>query len=116
MQVPTTLPTYDELAGRQCTIETYNGHLLNMIHPDQLNVLTIHAEIERIACLELFKDFPIKAQQRNIAFAPLGDILAETGKAGKSSMFRATLAGRDGWLACQDGMDMMEIHNKVSKR
>jgi hypothetical protein len=47
---------------------------------------------------------------------PLGDILGETGKAKKSRMVRGTLAGRDGWLACQDDTDSMEIHDKVSKR
>ncbi|MDY6823252.1 MAG: polysaccharide deacetylase family protein [Thermodesulfobacteriota bacterium] len=116
VQVPTTLPTYDELVGRQCTAETYNDHLLTMIRPDQLNVLTIHAEVEGIACLELFRDFLLKAQQRDIAFAPLGDILGETGKAEKSRMVRGILAGRDGLLACQDDTDSIEIHDKVSKR
>lgn len=116
VQVPTTLPTYDELVGRLCTPKTYNDHLLNMIRPDQLNVLTIHAEVEGGACLELFQDFLFKAQQRDIAFAPLGDILGETGKVEKSRMVRGTLAGRDGWVACQDGTDSMEIHDKVSKR
>jgi undecaprenyl phosphate-alpha-L-ara4FN deformylase len=87
-----------------------------MIRPDQLNVLTIHAEVEGIACLELFREFLLKAQQRDIAFTPLGDILGETGKAEKSSVVKGTLAGRDGWLACQEGMDSMEIHHKVSNR
>jgi undecaprenyl phosphate-alpha-L-ara4FN deformylase len=87
-----------------------------MLRPDQLNVLTIHAEVEGGACLELFQDFLFKAQQRDIAFAPLGDILGETGKVEKSRMVRGTLAGRDGWVACQDGADSMEIHDKVSKR
>jgi undecaprenyl phosphate-alpha-L-ara4FN deformylase len=116
VQVPTTLPTYDELVGSQCTPEIYNDHILNMIRPDQLNVLTIHAEVEGIACLELFREFLLKAQQRDIAFTPLGDILGETGKAEKSSVVKGTLAGRDGWLACQEGMDSMEIHHKVSNR
>jgi len=116
VQVPTTLPTYDELVGRQCTPETYNDHLLDMIRPDQLNVLTIHAEVEGIGCLDLFQDFLLKAGERGIAFAPLGDVLAKAGKIEESDMDKGTLAGRDGWLACQAGTAALDIHDKVSKQ
>ncbi len=116
VQIPTTLPTYDELVGRQCTPETYNDYVLNMIRPDRLNVLTIHAEVEGIACLELFRDFLLKAKQRDITFSALGDILGESGKAEKSRIVSGTLAGRDGWLARQDGADLMEIDVKPGKR
>jgi len=104
VQVPTTLPTYDELVGRQCTPETYNDHLLTMIRPDQLNVLTIHAEVEGIGCVNLFQDFLIKAKQRGITFSTLGDIHAKAGKIEESKMDRGLEAGRDGWLACQAGL------------
>jgi len=104
VQVPTTLPTYDELVGRQCTPETYNDHLLTMIRPDQLNVLTIHAEVEGIGCVNLFQDFLIKAKQRGITFSTLGDIHAKAGKIEESKMDRGLVAGRDGWLACQAGL------------
>ncbi|MBL7204959.1 MAG: hypothetical protein ISS63_11605 [Desulfobacteraceae bacterium] len=42
VQVPTTMPTYDELIGLKCIPETYNEYLLKMIRPNRLNVLTIH--------------------------------------------------------------------------
>jgi len=103
VQVPTTLPTYDELVSRQCTPETYNDHLLTMIRPDQLNVLTIHAEVEGISCLDLFQEFLIKAGQRGITFKPLGGVYDKTGKTEESNMDRGAVAGRDGWLACQAG-------------
>ncbi len=101
VQVPTTLPTYDELIGLKCTPETYNEYLLKMIRPDRLNVLTIHAEAEGISCLALFQDFLEKARQRDIVFEPLGDILSRTGKIVASGIHKAAVAGRDGWLACQ---------------
>jgi len=107
VQVPTTLPTYDELIGLKCIPETYNEYLLEMIRPDRLNVLTIHAEVEGISCLPLFQDFLDKARQRDIVFEPLGDILSQTGKIVASGIHKATVAGRDGWLACQS-----EIYNQ----
>ena len=103
-QVPTTLPTYDELIGLECTAETYNSHLLDMIQPESLNVLTIHAEAEGISCLPLFQDFLDKARQRDIVFEPLCDILSQTKKKVTSVIHKSTVTGRDGWLACQGGI------------
>jgi undecaprenyl phosphate-alpha-L-ara4FN deformylase len=72
-----------------------------MIRPEILNVLTIHAEAEGISCLPLFRDFLDKARQRDIAFKPLGDILSQTQKIGTAVIHQSTVAGRDGWIACQ---------------
>ena len=101
IQVPTTLPTYDELIGRKCTPETYNDCLLDKIRPDRLNVLTIHAEVEGIGRLALFEDFLDKAGRRRIAFEPLGAIAGRGEKIPLCGMDRGVAAGRDGWLACQ---------------
>lgn len=101
VQVPTTLPTYDELIGLECTPETYNETILKMIRPDRLNVLTTHAEVEGISRLPLFRDFLDKAGQRDILFTPLGGILSQTEKIAASGLHRAVVAGRDGWIACQ---------------
>jgi undecaprenyl phosphate-alpha-L-ara4FN deformylase len=102
VQVPTTLPTYDELIGLKCTPETYNEYLLNMLRPDCLNVLTIHAEVEGIGCLALFEDFLNRAGQRGIVFEPLGDLLSQNPEITESAIHQAAVAGRDGWLACQE--------------
>jgi undecaprenyl phosphate-alpha-L-ara4FN deformylase len=102
IQVPTTLPTYDELIGLACTPETYNEHLLALIRPDQCNVLTIHAEVEGVGCLSQFADFLYRAGQRGVAFAPLGEILARADQLPEAGMVRQTVTGRDGWLACQE--------------
>lgn len=102
IQVPTTLPTYDELIGRTCTPQTYNDYLLDLIRPDRLNVLTIHAEAEGGGCLALFQDFLDKAGQRNIAFAPLGDVLKRNPEVTESGICQGSVPGRDGWLACQE--------------
>ncbi|MCL2458258.1 MAG: 4-deoxy-4-formamido-L-arabinose-phosphoundecaprenol deformylase [Desulfobulbus sp.] len=102
VQVPTTLPTYDELIGAACTPKDYNEHLLALIQPDRCNVLTIHAEVEGIGCLELFADFLEKAKQRGIAFEPLGQTLARTSAIPEAGIAPQTVAGRDGWLAWQE--------------
>lgn len=102
LQVPTTLPTYDELIGVKCAQENYNEYLLDMIRPDQLNILTIHAEVEGIGCLALFQDFLDKAGQQDIAFEPLGDILCHNLEIAESGIHQTAVCGRDGWLACQE--------------
>lgn len=102
VQVPTTLPTYDELIGRQCTPDRYNECLLQQIRFDRLHVLTIHAEVEGIVCLALFRDFLDKAAQRGITFGPLGGLLSRRTGIAESGIRRTAVAGRDGWLACQE--------------
>jgi undecaprenyl phosphate-alpha-L-ara4FN deformylase len=102
VQVPTTLPTYDEIIGIKCTPDKYNDYLLDAIRSDRLNVLTIHAEVEGISCIALFRDFLEKAKQRNITFQPLGNILKHTEKIVESSIHKSIVAGRDGWITCQD--------------
>jgi undecaprenyl phosphate-alpha-L-ara4FN deformylase len=102
VQVPATLPTYDELIGLKCMPETYNETLLKMIRPDRLNVLTVHAEAEGIRCLLLFQDFLDKARQRDIVFKPLGGLLSQTQKIVESAIRRSVVEGREGWIACQE--------------
>lgn len=102
IQVPTTLPTYDELIGRTCSPETYNDYVLGLIRPDQLNVLTVHAEVEGIGRLDLFRDFLIKAEQRGIVLEPLGGILSRGTNIAESGIAQRAMSGREGWLACQE--------------
>jgi undecaprenyl phosphate-alpha-L-ara4FN deformylase len=100
--VPTTLPTYDEIIGRHCTPDTYNDHLLNMLRPGCLNVLTIHAEAEGISCLALFRDFLDNARRREVVFEPLGNTVSRAEKIETTGIRTATVAGRDGWITCQN--------------
>jgi undecaprenyl phosphate-alpha-L-ara4FN deformylase len=109
VQVPTTLPTFDEVIRLRCTAETYNEYLLNLIRPEGLNVLTVHAEVEGMVCLFLFQDFLQRAAKRGIAFAPLAEITFRTGNIGDSEVHRGTVAGREGWLACQGRNSCSEV-------
>ena len=97
-----TLPTYDELIGRDgVQVDNYNEHLLTLLQPDRLNVLTIHAEVEGIACAAMFEDFLDQAAARGIRWATLRTLLDEsprpipTGRA-----IQAPMPGREGEV-CQ---------------
>ncbi len=77
-QIPVTLPTYDEIIGSDGINDTnYNEHLLSLIKPGVLNVLTIHAEVEGISRRKLAENFFELARQRDIQFSPLGHLLPE---------------------------------------
>jgi len=101
-QIPVTLPTYDETIGHHgITENNYNEHLLSLIRPDRLNVLTIHAEVEGIACLDLFKDFLNRAQEQGVSFVPLGNLLSQSDPISKAAMVPSLVPGREGWVSCQ---------------
>jgi len=102
-QVPATLPTFDEIIGRDgVTRENYNERLLDLLRPDALNVLTVHAEVEGIACRDLFADFLEKAARRGVRLVPLGELLPPPGEpipAGEIA--RGAVPGRAGWVSVQ---------------
>lgn len=101
-QVPTTLPTYDEIVGKNgITPGDYNDYILNLIRPARLNVLTIHAEVEGIACSSMFSDFLDKAQRKGVRFQPLGKFLEESHTKDSAEIVRSAVPGREGWVACQ---------------
>ncbi len=101
-QIPTTLPTYDELIGCDgITKENYNDHIISLMKPDRLNVLTIHAEAEGIACLDIFRDFLVKTRNAGIEFVPLSNLLENTAEIPCAEIRPCNLPGREGWLACQ---------------
>ena len=108
-QLPTTLPTYDELIGRNgITAENYNDRLLALLRPDSLNVLCIHAEAEGIACFDLFRDFLGRALAAGHSFRALDDFLP--GDPASAPIPLGTVAlegtpGREGVLGVQRPYD-----------
>ena len=102
-QIPTTLPTYDEVIGRNgITAINYNSFLLRQLRPDQLNVLAIHAEVEGLRCFGLFQEFLNQAESEGIRFVALGDLLkAQGGSLPRGSIAPEKIAGREGWASCQ---------------
>jgi undecaprenyl phosphate-alpha-L-ara4FN deformylase len=101
-QIPTTLPTYDEVLGQeQMNQEKYNPYLLSLIAPGSLNVLTIHAEVEGISCLGLFQDFLDRLRLRGGHLVPLGELLPSTSQITGAVIERQRVEGREGWLSVQ---------------
>lgn len=105
-QIPATLPTFDELIGRNgIDAKKYNDHLLSLFRQEELNVLTIHAEAEGGACRAMFADFLDKARKRKIHFHPLGDLLVSCPKIAENKIITSHIAGREGWISCQKTCD-----------
>ena len=103
-QVPTTLPTYDEVMGRDgIQAGNYNDFLLDQLRPGRLNTLTIHAEVEGVFCPNLFRDFLRKAAARDVRLVPLGHLVrAHTGPLPRARIVARTVPGREGWISCQE--------------
>ena len=101
-QVPVTLPTYDEVIGRDgITASNYNEHLFSLLKPKALNVLTIHAEVEGRICLEMFGDFIRRARAIGASFVPLGSLLPPMDVLPVCRMEKGNIPGREGWVAIQ---------------
>lgn len=102
LQIPTTLPTLDELIGRQDKI---NDFLLASLKVG-LNVHTIHAEVEGRAYLSLFEQFLGEVRRRKMEVVTLREVARQTLESGlevvpRLPVTRGSVAGRSGWIACQ---------------
>lgn len=96
-QIPVTLPTYDEMIGRNgVTDSNYNKRLLSMLKPNELNVLTIHAEVEGIARSRLFSEFLLDAAKRRINILPLGKLLPPRNQIPQGTFDSGPIVGREG--------------------
>ncbi|MBU0988560.1 MAG: 4-deoxy-4-formamido-L-arabinose-phosphoundecaprenol deformylase [Proteobacteria bacterium] len=101
-QIPVTLPTYDEVIGHKGISENnYNEYMLSLIRPEKLNVLTVHAEVEGIACLEMFNRFLKMAHSAGASFVPLGELLTDSQEVNHSTIAAREIPGREGWVSCQ---------------
>jgi undecaprenyl phosphate-alpha-L-ara4FN deformylase len=103
-QVPTTLPTYDEVLGRAGIDDgNYNEFLLGRLRPGQLNTLTIHAEAEGVLCRDLFRDFLRKTASRGVRLVPLGELVRScAGPLPRCRIVAGTIPGREGWISLQE--------------
>ena len=100
-QIPVTLPTYDEIIGHDGVNDNnFNETILSKCKPDQLNVYTIHAEVEGIGHRSLFEDMLKTAQDRNIIFVPLGALITQQ-VIPKYSIAKQEINGREGWVTVQ---------------
>lgn len=101
-QIPVTLPSYDELIGRDgLADENYNEKLLSMLVPAGLNILTIHAEVEGIARSALFTEFLELAEKKQVRFVPLGHLLPSLDQLPAGAIESGPVAGREGDVCLQ---------------
>jgi undecaprenyl phosphate-alpha-L-ara4FN deformylase len=101
-QIPVTSPTCDELLGRdEVSLANYNQHLISLMKPESLNVLTIHAEVEGMFCLGLFREFLEQLRIQGGHLLPLGQLLPPAGQIGGAVIGRQEVEGREGWLSVQ---------------
>ena len=105
LEIPTTLPTLDEVMGRR---ETANGEAamrfyLEQFKPDMLNVHTIHAETEGMGHLEMFAALIRALKERGAKFIRLDQVATRLNAAELPlcEVIRNTLPGRAGWISAQ---------------
>lgn len=102
LQLPSTLPTFDERVGRDGVSPAgYYDELLERLAPGSFEVLTIHAEVEGIAYAELFERFVETAQGRGVSFVPLGELATGGETPPVARLERRTIPGREGWVSWQ---------------
>jgi peptidoglycan/xylan/chitin deacetylase (PgdA/CDA1 family) len=99
LQVPTTLPTLDELLGR---VRDLPGTLLAALRPG-LNVFTLHAEVEGGPLLGTFGEFLEATRRTGAVLSTLDEaaagVLATGGDVPVAQVIRARIGGRSGWVA-----------------
>lgn len=104
LQIPTNLPTLDELIGRpEFPLATLDDYYLSLLRSDRVNVLTIHAEIEGMKYLDFFEKFLWKARDRGIIVKTLNTVARETlihpEEIPILNLTQGKIAGRSGHLA-----------------
>jgi undecaprenyl phosphate-alpha-L-ara4FN deformylase len=106
LQIPTTLPTLDELLGRSEYPESrIVDHYLLLLQQDRLNVLTIHAEIEGMKQIALFRTLLERIKTSNVRTVRLDDIARDLLKNPSAipacNLIQGTIEGRSGTLTVQ---------------
>jgi peptidoglycan/xylan/chitin deacetylase (PgdA/CDA1 family) len=102
LQIPTTLPTMDEILGENgISEETVIDHYLALLSPG-LNVHTAHAELEGGILSPVFRELLKKLLAAGVRFTTLSEAAREFGAAAPvCDLAMGELPGRAGYVAMQ---------------
>ncbi len=105
VQIPTTLPTLDELLGRpEYPPDRFVNHYLSLLTADRPNVLTIHAELEGMKQIDFFRALVLRLREHRVELTRLDDLAARilrTATVPVCDLLPGTVDGRSGILAVQ---------------
>jgi undecaprenyl phosphate-alpha-L-ara4FN deformylase len=106
LEIPSTLPTLDELMGRpEFPDAVIPAHLLSLLDPAALNVFTLHAEIEGMGRRSLFQAFLGACRAAGVEFVRLDEearrILGRRSAVPVCEQVMGTIDGRSGLVATQ---------------
>jgi peptidoglycan/xylan/chitin deacetylase (PgdA/CDA1 family) len=104
LEIPSTLPTFDELMGRpEYPDEKIVPHYVSLLREDAVNVLTIHAEIEGMGRRTLFQQLLATCRSRGVEFIRLDayakELLANRAALPVREQVMAEIDGRSGLVA-----------------
>ena len=102
LQVPTTLPTLDELLGLEGrTPDQVNQQVWGLIREDALNVYALHTEVEGGALAETFEAFLQGLKDREVRTRTHADWVPEFKAANPPAkvITRREIPGRAGWVS-----------------
>ncbi len=106
-QVPSTLPTMDEVLG-VVPAEKLNAYYFGLMH-EGLNVHTIHTEMEGGRMAGTFSEFLDICRDNNVGFMTLREALTQS-KLAVSKIIAGNLPGRAGTLAVQVNTNTTATH------
>jgi peptidoglycan/xylan/chitin deacetylase (PgdA/CDA1 family) len=106
LEIPSTLPTFDELMGRpEYPDARIVPHYLSLLRADQPNVFTLHAEIEGMGRRTLFQELLGAFQRAGVEFIRLDELARELLANREAIPVRdqvlAEIDGRSGVVAAQ---------------
>jgi peptidoglycan/xylan/chitin deacetylase (PgdA/CDA1 family) len=106
LEIPSTLPTLDELMGRpEFPDDRIAAHLLSLMGADKLNVFTLHAEIEGMGRRAIFRQFLSLCREKGVQFVRMDEearrILADRSSVPVCEQVMAQIDGRSGLVATQ---------------
>ncbi|HEY8932813.1 MAG TPA: 4-deoxy-4-formamido-L-arabinose-phosphoundecaprenol deformylase, partial [Rariglobus sp.] len=106
LEIPSTLPTFDELMGRpEYPDDQIVAHYLSLLREDRPNVFTLHAEIEGMGRIGLFRELLTALKARGVRFVRMDElargILADRAAVPIRDLVMAGIDGRSGLVATQ---------------